>query len=399
MTTDSTLKLNSTTNIIMQVIRVFVGILFIFSGLIKANDPSGLAYKMHDFFELWNMHSLSPAAMTFSILIITFEIIVGVALLVGFAVRISSILLLLLMLFFTFLTGYAVWYEHTYERELACGCFGDCIPLKAIQSFWKDIILLVLVIILLIGQKNLRPLFSKTVNTVLIVVSLLVTLGIQWYALKNLPYVDCLPYKVGNNIVEKMQPPAGSHGDVYETTYFYKNTVTGEEKAFPEKEFVENKIWEDSTWVEYKEADVKLVQKGNNTPEIVGFKMTDFDGEDNTDLILGNEGYTWLWFIRDIKQVDETNIDRIKQIVKTAEEKEILFFLVTSNDQATTDSFLIKHGLSVYTTTIDPTTAKTIVRTNPGLLLVQKGSIIGKWSYTNYPKDFELSNDKNIILK
>lgn len=392
-------KLNPTANIILQCIRVFVGILFIFSGLIKANDPSGLAYKMHDFFELWGMHGLSPAAMTFSIAIITFEIVVGVALLVGYAVRISSILLLLLMVFFTFLTGYAVWYEHTYEKELACGCFGDCIPLKAIQSFWKDIILLVLVIILLFGQKYIRPIFNPKTTLIVMIGSLIATLLIQWYALRNLPYVDCLPYKPGNNIVEKMQPPAGSYPDEYATTYFYKNTVTGEEKAFPEAEFVAQKLWEDSTWVEAKEAEVKLIKKGNNTPEIIGFKLTDFEGEDNTDLILSNEDYSWLWMIRDINTVNESNIDRIKAIAQTAEAQDISFYLVTSSDQKTTDDFLIKHGLSVYTTTIDPTTCKTIIRTNPGLILMKNGTIEGKWSYTNYPKNFEIGNDKKIILK
>src|SRR5690606_25787297 len=136
------------------------------------------------------------------ILIITFEIVVGLALLLGYAVRISMILLLLLMLFFTFLTAYAVWFEHTNNRELACGCFGDCIPLKAIQSFWKDIILLVLVIILLLGQRYIKPLFSNKVNNLIMIIGLAITLFIQYYALQHLPYVDCLPYKKGNNLHE-----------------------------------------------------------------------------------------------------------------------------------------------------------------------------------------------------
>src|SRR3954469_19887855 len=128
----------------LKIIRIIVGVLFIFSGLVKANDPLGLSYKMQEFFEVWNLHSLNNYTLTFSIVMIAFEIIAGVAVLVGWRMKLFSWLLLLLIIFFTFLTAYALFSG----KIRTCGCFGDCIPLTAQTSFIKDLILLVLILFL-----------------------------------------------------------------------------------------------------------------------------------------------------------------------------------------------------------------------------------------------------------
>src|ERR1700733_1743090 len=130
--------------LLINIARIIVGVLFIFSGLVKANDPLGLSYKMQEFFEVWNFHWLDNFTLSFSILMIVFEIVAGVAILLGWRMKLFSWLLLLLIIFFTFLTGYA--YLSGKVRE--CGCFGDCIPLTAGQSFAKDLMLLVLIIFL-----------------------------------------------------------------------------------------------------------------------------------------------------------------------------------------------------------------------------------------------------------
>ena len=140
--------------ILISIIRILVGILFIFSGLVKADDPLGLSYKMQEFFEVWNFHWLDHFTLAFSILMIVFEIVAGVAILLGWRMKLFSWLILLLMIFFTFLTGYA--YLSGKVRE--CGCFGDCIPITAGQSFAKDLVLLVLVFFLsLSGIKIIQP--------------------------------------------------------------------------------------------------------------------------------------------------------------------------------------------------------------------------------------------------
>src|SRR5688572_1775777 len=144
-------------NILLNIARVIVGVLFIFSGLIKANDPLGLSYKMQEFFEVWGMHWMNDLTLALSILMIAFEIIAGVAVLVGWKMRLFSWLLLLLILFFTFLTGYALFSGKIRE----CGCFGNCIPLTADQSFIKDLVLLALIGFIFANRGRIKPALNQ----------------------------------------------------------------------------------------------------------------------------------------------------------------------------------------------------------------------------------------------
>lgn len=382
----------------LQFIRVFVGALFIFSGLIKANDPAGLSYKMQEFFTLWDMTSLNDYSLFLSISVITFEIVAGIGILIGFAFNAFAFLVLLLMLFFTYLTGYAVWYEYSSGNKLACGCFGDCIPLKANQSFWKDIILLVLVIILLIFRKYIRPLFNRKAAYIVMFVTTLISLAIQWYTLKYLPIVDCLPYKVGSNIREKMAVPEDAVPDEYATTYLYKNIASGEVKEFSEEEMLAQNLWQDTlTWA-YDTAYTVLVKEGNSTPEIVDFKLKSFEEEDQTAYILSQTKPVFLWFVKDVKTASVENLESIRTLAQLCDENGLDFFLITSNNQQDTDAFLMTHKLQLYTAVLDGTVSKTAVRTNPGMMLLQNGTIIGKWSYKNYPKSFTMDGN-NVKLE
>src|SRR5947207_3501187 len=139
--------------IILNICRIIVGVLFIFSGLVKADDPLGLSYKMQEFFEVWGWHFLDNYTLAFSVAMIAFEIIAGVAVLVGWQMKLFSWLLLLLIIFFTFLTGYALFSGKIKE----CGCFGDCIPLTAQQSFIKDLVLLFLILLIFANRNKIRP--------------------------------------------------------------------------------------------------------------------------------------------------------------------------------------------------------------------------------------------------
>src|SRR5450432_240762 len=189
--------------------RLLVGILFIFSGLIKANDPLGLSYKMQEFFEVWNLAFLDPYTLGFSIIMIVFEILAGVAVLLGWHMKLFAWLLLLLIIFFSFLTGYAVLSGKIRE----CGCFGNCIPLQAMGSFIKDLLLLFLIGFLFIYRNEIKSGFSARSSQILLALTLVFSFSIQWYALRYLPPVDCLPFKKGGNIFEKMKPPASDVPD------------------------------------------------------------------------------------------------------------------------------------------------------------------------------------------
>lgn len=380
---------------VLQLIRIFVGVLFIFSGLIKANDPSGLAYKMQEFFELWKVTAFSPYAFTLSIAVITFEIIAGVALLLGFRFKFFSILLLLLMVFFAFLTGYAIWYEQHTGLELKCGCFGDCIPLTAMQSFLKDILLLVLVIILLIFRKLIQPLFSRWPNTLLMGAGLVAALVIQCYALQHLPFVDCLPYKVGNNIWEKMQTPPGATPDQYETVITY-------EKDGKQIEISQDAFLADSTLWNMNIIDTKskLIKKGNATPVITDFAITDYDGNDYTEALLNEPGYNFLLFIRDVDEAKLKNIEHIQKLIARAYQGETVgFFILSSSSPEQTESFKSKYKLPADAFQLDGTVSKTALRSNPGLMLIKGGTIMGKWSPRDFPKDFRINNGVLEIVK
>ncbi|HEX8314307.1 MAG TPA: MauE/DoxX family redox-associated membrane protein, partial [Flavisolibacter sp.] len=191
----------------VRLVQIFVGVLFIISGLVKANDPIGLSYKMQEFFELWNegfaqgsfvrntLQFFHGQSLTLSVIMITLEIVAGVALLVAWKKKAVLWLLLLLIVFFTFLTGYA----YLSGKFTNCGCFGDCLPITPFTSFIKDIILLVMIIFLVAGQRFIRTVFNQRMQIAILSLSLVLSLVLQWYVLNYLPLADCLPFKKGNN--------------------------------------------------------------------------------------------------------------------------------------------------------------------------------------------------------
>src|SRR5688572_25707358 len=171
---------------LVNIVRIIVGLLFIFSGLVKANDPHGLSYKMQEFFELWDMSQFHSWTLALSILMNAFEIIAGFALLLGWRIRLFIWLLFLLIVFFTFLTGYT----YVTGKPANCGCFGDCIPITSKTSFLKDVILTVLIGFIFWQRNKIRPLFSKRIGAILMTLVSVISFGIQWYALTYLPVVD-----------------------------------------------------------------------------------------------------------------------------------------------------------------------------------------------------------------
>ena len=188
---------------LINIARIIVGILFIFSGLVKANDPLGLSYKMQEFFEVWNMPWLNAFSLGFSVLMIAFEILAGMAVILGWRMNAFAWLLLLLIIFFSFLTGYAVISGKVRE----CGCFGNCIPLQAVQSFIKDLILLVLIVVLFYYRKQIQPVFPANICVATLSLTLVFSFALQWYTLRYLPVIDCLPFKREQIFLKKCFPP------------------------------------------------------------------------------------------------------------------------------------------------------------------------------------------------
>ncbi|UYQ95148.1 DoxX family membrane protein [Chitinophaga horti] len=360
--------------VILILFRIIVGVLFIFSGLIKANDPLGLSYKMDEFFEVLHMYWMVPYSLVLSILMNAFEIIAGVAVLVGYRMRLFSTLLLILIIFFTFLTGFALFSGLIKE----CGCFGDCIKLEAEQSFWKDVILTVMIVVIFIFHKRIQPLFGAKASIGILAAATVFSFGLQWYTLSHLPIVDCLPYKVGNNIPEKMKVPPGSRPDVYKTILIYEKD--GKRQEFPDDSYP----WQDTTWKFVDRTD-KLIVKGDAMPAIKDFSLKDFDGGDFTQSIL-SEGTTIYLFL--VKSVDEAGSGWDKQIQdleKLAQAKGFYIYGVTSSGKEAVDVFKKTHGISFPFLQMDGTAIKTAGRANPTLIELNKGTITGKWHYNDIP--------------
>jgi uncharacterized membrane protein YphA (DoxX/SURF4 family) len=354
--------------------RLLVGILFIFSGLVKANDPLGLSYKMQEFFEVWNMPALDAYTLGFSIVMIVFEILAGVAVILGWRMRLFAWLLLLLIIFFSFLTGYAVISGKVRE----CGCFGNCIPLQAMGSFIKDLILLVLITILFICRNEIKSRLSSRSSLIMLALTLVFSFAVQWYALRYLPMVDCLPFKKNANIFEKMKPPPGAVPDSSVIHFVY-------EKNHKTMEYTADELPADldSSYTFIKRYD-KLIRKGNAEPEIKDFSLISSSGNDSTVQILGRPGYQLMLISRSFPQGSQAWDKAFLLLYTLAKSKNIPVILVTSS-RTEGESWLNKNALSndIPVFGCDATAVKTAARADPTLYLLKKANILDKWSYAN----------------
>jgi uncharacterized membrane protein YphA (DoxX/SURF4 family) len=381
----------------LNIIRIVVGILFIFSGIVKANDPLGLSYKMKEFFEIWNgslehgsfflrdilinlFQFLHDHSLSLSVFMIAFEILAGVALLLGWRMNVFSWLLLLLIIFFTFLTGYA-FYSGKFTN---CGCFGDCLPITPQTSFLKDIALTMLIIILFINRKKVHPYFSNNLNFGIMAMATVSSFLLQWYVLNYLPLADCLPFKKGNNILEKMKSPPGSVPDSFAIRFVY-------EKAGKEYEFSPAELPPDLNTYTFKNRIDKLVRKGNAEPPIKGFSLKTQSGNDTTDIIL-SEPYCLILFCENFSTPVSNWQNNFEKIQKQADQKNIPVYIVTA---AVNEAMIALRNTSFANVPVfecDFTAIRTAARTNPCLYLLKQGTVVNKWSYK------EIKNASSEIL-
>ena len=357
-----------------------VGGLFIFSGLVKAIDPKGLAFKMQEFFEAWSNSGFLPGlmktfdhyALTFSIIMITLEVIVGVALLIGWKKKITVTILLLLMLFFTFLTSYVLFTG----KIKACGCFGDCIPLTPTQTFTKDIVLLIMILFLLFNLKHILPIAKPFFSGMYIVLATVAVLFLQWYVQRNLPLADCLPYKKGNNILELRKMPKNAIQDKFEYMFTY-------EKDGLKQDFKSSAP--DSTW-KFIDRKQTLIQKGsNNIPIINDYSLTTENGNDSTEDILSTKGEYYLLYIKDLEGYPE-NWDGDAAFIAACKKAGKQLYIVSSQIEKVKGYLGKKELLKDKINTIpflscDATVMKTVARANPTLYFMDSATVKEKYGW------------------
>ena len=382
----------NTIDIALGFSRIFVGILFIFSGFIKANDPTGFGYKLEEYFLVFHMDFLNDYSTWLAVLICGLEIILGVFLLLGFYKNKVAWGLLLLTIFFLFLTFYSAFFEVV----TSCGCFGDAIPLTPWQSFIKDVILLAFVIVIFKYRARIKPLLSNpTTRSLISTLVILLSFGIGVYTIYFLPFIDFLPYKEGNNIPELMVMPDGEEADVYESIYEIKHKQTGEVKKVTDKEYMDG-IWEDDNWEVVGEPTSKLVKKGYQIP-IPDLLISDAEGSDVTQEIITNPYYNFVvvsTYVDKLSLADIIALDRINTTIRDlASDYPLRAILLTSSSSEIARGLQDEMDLVLETFYADNVPLKSMVRSNPGVLLLQNGRVIKKWSKITFPSKEELEED------
>jgi uncharacterized membrane protein YphA (DoxX/SURF4 family) len=312
--------------LLVHLSRVFVGAMFIFSGFVKLVDPIGSQYKFEEYFSqsVLDMEYLVPYALAFSIVLILAEIMLGVVLLLGYKAKATLWSLLGITTIFLFLT----WYSAYYNKVTDCGCFGDAIKLTPWETFYKNIILIVLILLMLFKVKEIKNIFPKKISQAITLLSFFSFLYLTYHVLLHLPIIDFRPYAVGNNIQEGMK---------------YKGD--------------------------------------GEIPKIHDFYLEDAQSDLAPDIL--EKEKVLLVIVYDLQKADVNGFKSIKEITEKAIKEG---YTVYGASASFTDELILakeRHNLPFDFLFCDGTTLKTMVRANPGLMMLNKGTITGKWNWSD----------------
>ncbi len=361
--------------------RFIVGIVFTFSGFVKGIDPMGSAYKFEDYFTAFGISFLQPLALTLAILLATAEFLIGISILLKIHTRKGIWGAFIFMIIFTPLTLLLALTNPVSD----CGCFGDALVITNWQTFWKNIVLLVLILILFLSRKDIVSAYFKKTEWVLSLLFLLFILSIGFYGLRNLPLVDFRPYKTGTSIPESMVIPDGTLQDEYETTLIYEKNGT-------QKEFTsDNFPWKDTTW-KFVDQNSVLIREGYKPP-IHDFNILTPEGDEITDLVLNDPGYTFLLVSKIITEAKPGDLKKANKLALICNENNIRFYGLTASGNKEIQQNHQETELDFPVYSMDETTLKTIIRSNPGLVLIKEGIILGKWAAKNIPGPEFISKD------
>jgi uncharacterized membrane protein YphA (DoxX/SURF4 family) len=362
--------------VIKNLPRILLGITFIFSGFVKGIDPWGSAYKFTDYFHAMGMEWLTWAAFPLGILLAFAEFAIGVGLLFNLFIRLTSILALLFMAFFLPLT---LWIAIK-NPVTDCGCFGDALVISNWETFYKNIVLMAFAIIVIKYKKDMTCILGNKVASVFGISTVLAYFAIVYYSYNHEPIFDFRPYKVGSNIPESMKIPEGAPKDIYENIFYYKNKTTGEVQKFTEQ----NYPWQDTAnWV-YENMESKLLKAGYKPP-IHDFTIQSRDGEDVKDFFLYDKNYVFILVAHNLEKSSRKPQEKINTLASWATENGLSFICMTSSLTDQSDAFKEETGAPYEFFTCDEITLKTIIRSNPGLIVIKNGIVFEKWHYNDIP--------------
>lgn len=362
--------------ILTPISRIFVGILFIISGFIKLNDPLGFSYKLQEYFsaEVLNLPFLEPYALAISVFVVVFEVVLGVFLLIGYKPKFTLWSLLLMIVFFTFLTFYSAYFDKVKD----CGCFGDALKLTPWESFTKDVVLLALILIIFFGRKYITQIFSPIVTNSIAALSLILSLAFGYHVLMHLPSIDFRAYKIGDNLLQNMSTPPDAPKAVQEFTWTFD--VDGEQQT----------IVTDGSYPNiegtYVGVETRIVEEGFQ-PSILDFSIESED-EDFTEYYLNAERLLML-VSYNLETAEKEGLLKLKAISDEALKKGYTVIGLSASGEDVKNRIKQEYDLEFEFFICDEKALKTVVRSNPGALQLEKGTVQQKVHWNDI-EDLEL---------
>ena len=369
--------------LVKNLCRIIVGIVFIYSGFVKGIDPLGSDYKFTDYFNAFGMGWMNATTLFFSFALSLVEFLIGIALLFNLWVSRMAWGSLLFMAFFTPLTLVLALTNPVSD----CGCFGDAMILTNWQTFWKNIILLLLAIMIFMYRKEYKSSLPLVGQFSFLALAGAGMLCLSVYCYRHLPVLDFRPYAVGKNITEGMRLPEGTEPDQYEVTLKYKNKQTGEVLSFTE----ENYPWQDTLNWEYESSSERLVKKGYITP-IHDLVIEHPTLGNITEEILEDDNHTILAVAYNLTQSDVQYQPAINRLAEYAQEKGIRFYGLTSSSERDIETYKKRYHVPYEFCTADEIQLKTMIRSNPGVIILREGTILDKWAGKDVPDVKELQD-------
>jgi len=394
--------------IVTRLVSFLVGGLFIFSGLIKLNDPTGTEIKLEEYFTVFKADPtlgalggfwdfLMPFSLILAVILTVMEVVLGVNMLFHHRPKTTVRSLFVLIIFFTFLTFYS-WF---FDKVQDCGCFGDAIPLTPYQSFMKDVILTILIVWLLIQRNRIAPMLSTRGGAIISILSTIGCIALGLYAIRHLPIKDFRAYKVGANLPQNMQPKEKlKYGP---EVYIYKDLTAKKEVEIGKDDFTKNwKKYSDTTKFKFVKLDKPLLNP-EAQPKITDYKVFNTQNADiTTQTLTGKQFFIIIPEIAKIKKkkkVAKTAMDaypKINALVKALRQAQIQPLVLTAAGEQEVEQFRHQVQLAVPYAFVDKKVLKTMVRANPGLMLLQDGTVKGKWHHNDTPKIEEV---KKLLAK
>jgi len=361
-------------NISLQVGRILFGLVFVFSGFVKAIDPLGFTYKIEEYLRHFGgfYDKLSDYAFPLAIVLSILELLIGLNMLFNVKINLTKILALLFMVVMTPLTLYLA----IKNPVIDCGCFGDALIISNWATFSKNIVLLGIVILMFIYHHRFKAFFAPRIQNYLLLGFIVIGLSLTTYSYRHLPMIDFLPYKVGVNIEKAMEIPDNAAKDEYVATFIYQKN--GEQKEFT----IDNYPKDDPEWI-FVDQKSELIKKGFRA-QIHDFSIMNAQFDDITKEVLAYPGKTYLLAMYDVDDASVEGAKKAEILYQKALKAGDKFYCLTGSSDEDVRKFISKIHVTYPFWKTDPTSLKTMIRANPGMVTLQKGTITGKWNWRDF---------------